>query len=63
MKLVKLNGIRVNLPNSKGGYTFKKYNITCMVVYSQNKSYVDFAKDNNWKTVASDNVSVLMVKQ
>ena len=42
---------------------FKKYNITCMVVYSQNKSYVDFAKDNNWKTVASDNVSVLMVKQ
>ena len=28
MKLVKLNGIRVNLPNSKGGYTFKKYNIT-----------------------------------
>ena len=28
MKLVKLNGIRVNLPNSKGGYTFNKYNIT-----------------------------------
>ena len=28
MKLVKLNGIRVNLPNSKGGYTFEKYNIT-----------------------------------
>lgn len=28
MKLVKLNNIKCNLPNSKGGYTFPKYNIT-----------------------------------
>jgi hypothetical protein len=28
MKLVKLNNIKCNLPNSKGGYIFPKYNIT-----------------------------------
>jgi hypothetical protein len=28
MKLVKLNNIKCNLPNSKGGYTFPKYKIT-----------------------------------
>lgn len=28
MKLVKLNNIKCNLPNSKGGYTFPKYRIT-----------------------------------
>jgi hypothetical protein len=28
MKLVKINAIKCNLPNSKGGYTFPKYNIT-----------------------------------
>ena len=28
MKLVKLNDIKCNLPNSKGGYIFPKYNIT-----------------------------------
>ena len=28
MKLVKLNNIKCNLPNSKGGYTFPKYQIT-----------------------------------
>ena len=28
MKLVKLNNIKCNLPNSKGGYTFPKYHIS-----------------------------------
>ena len=28
MKLVKLNNIKCKLPDSKGGYTFPKYNIT-----------------------------------
>ena len=52
MKLVKLNNIKCNLPNSKGGYIFPKYNITSS---SEFLFVLLYGIKNSGKTVAGLN--------